>query len=147
MEKMFIPAEWYFSLFMNKHKSFGEGKNATTPLMVQELPCSVEVACGGYHTCAITSECLALFMLECGIDCCWSCIEGPQPVQAILGEEVPLKFFIFLKINFYIAQLSTNHKQLQGSYKRASIHKALAVELPGTLNCIFGIVHVAMSST
>ncbi|XP_031401125.1 ultraviolet-B receptor UVR8 isoform X2 [Punica granatum] len=34
---------------------FGEGKNATTPSMVHELPWSAEVACGGYHTCAITS--------------------------------------------------------------------------------------------
>lgn len=49
---------------MNKYKGFGEGKNATTPSMVSELPCSVEVACGGYHTCAITSEYLAFILVR-----------------------------------------------------------------------------------
>ncbi|WOL09445.1 ultraviolet-B receptor UVR8 [Canna indica] len=31
------------------------GKNAQTPTIVQELPISEEVACGGYHTCVVTS--------------------------------------------------------------------------------------------
>ncbi|KAK4793214.1 hypothetical protein SAY86_023649 [Trapa natans] len=35
--------------------AFGERTNVTTPSMVNDLPRSVEVACGGYHTCAITS--------------------------------------------------------------------------------------------
>ncbi|KAL3721308.1 hypothetical protein ACJRO7_033755 [Eucalyptus globulus] len=34
---------------------FGGNKNATTPSMIDELPYSGEVACGGYHTCVITS--------------------------------------------------------------------------------------------
>ncbi|KAA8547058.1 hypothetical protein F0562_003487 [Nyssa sinensis] len=34
---------------------FGEAKNATTPSMISNLPFSEEVACGGYHTCVITS--------------------------------------------------------------------------------------------
>ncbi|XP_030551341.1 ultraviolet-B receptor UVR8 isoform X2 [Rhodamnia argentea] len=33
---------------------FGGDKNATTPSMIDELPYSEEVACGGYHTCVIT---------------------------------------------------------------------------------------------
>ncbi|KAJ0976031.1 hypothetical protein J5N97_017996 [Dioscorea zingiberensis] len=35
---------------------FGEAKNASRPLAIQELPFSEEVACGGYHTCVITNE-------------------------------------------------------------------------------------------
>ncbi|CAN1216113.1 Ultraviolet-B receptor UVR8, partial [Linum perenne] len=33
---------------------FGEKKNATIPSMVDVLPSSSEVACGGYHTCVVT---------------------------------------------------------------------------------------------
>lgn len=33
----------------------GQAKNATKPSMVGQLPLSEEVACGGYHTCVITS--------------------------------------------------------------------------------------------
>ncbi|XAR73139.1 hypothetical protein NMG60_11007005 [Bertholletia excelsa] len=33
----------------------GQAKNATTPFMIDQLPLSEEVACGGYHTCVITS--------------------------------------------------------------------------------------------
>lgn len=36
--------------------SLGQAKNATTPSVIIELPLSDEVACGGYHTCAITSD-------------------------------------------------------------------------------------------
>ncbi|XP_039114294.1 ultraviolet-B receptor UVR8 isoform X3 [Dioscorea cayenensis subsp. rotundata] len=35
---------------------FGEAKNATRPLVVEQLPFSEEVACGGYHTCVVTNE-------------------------------------------------------------------------------------------
>lgn len=35
--------------------SLGQAKNATTPSVISELPSSEEVACGGYHTCTITS--------------------------------------------------------------------------------------------
>ncbi|XP_077213141.1 regulator of chromosome condensation (RCC1) family protein isoform X2 [Tasmannia lanceolata] len=35
---------------------FGEANNATSPAIVSELPFSQEVACGGYHTCVITSN-------------------------------------------------------------------------------------------
>ncbi|KAJ4830834.1 hypothetical protein Tsubulata_047256 [Turnera subulata] len=34
---------------------FGEVNTATTPSMISRLPCSEEVACGGYHTCIVTS--------------------------------------------------------------------------------------------
>uniref|UniRef100_A0A5B7AE55 Putative E3 ubiquitin-protein ligase HERC4 isoform X1 n=1 Tax=Davidia involucrata TaxID=16924 RepID=A0A5B7AE55_DAVIN len=34
---------------------FGEANNATTPSLISNLPFSEEVACGGYHTCVITS--------------------------------------------------------------------------------------------
>ncbi|CAK9166658.1 unnamed protein product [Ilex paraguariensis] len=33
---------------------FGDANNATLPSMISQLPCSEEVACGGYHTCVIT---------------------------------------------------------------------------------------------
>ncbi|KAG4176044.1 hypothetical protein ERO13_A11G224808v2 [Gossypium hirsutum] len=33
---------------------FGEAKNATMPSMINTLPYSEEVACGGYHTCVVT---------------------------------------------------------------------------------------------
>ncbi|XVF14738.1 hypothetical protein REPUB_Repub09cG0087400 [Reevesia pubescens] len=33
---------------------FGEAKNATMPSMINTLPNSEEVACGGYHTCVVT---------------------------------------------------------------------------------------------
>ncbi|KAF9681843.1 hypothetical protein SADUNF_Sadunf05G0045100 [Salix dunnii] len=36
--------------------AFGYANNATTPSMIGKLPCSQEVACGGYHTCVITSS-------------------------------------------------------------------------------------------
>ncbi|XP_028062174.1 ultraviolet-B receptor UVR8 isoform X1 [Camellia sinensis] len=32
-----------------------QAKNATTPSMISQLPFSEEVACGGYHTCVLTS--------------------------------------------------------------------------------------------
>lgn len=32
-----------------------KGKDGTTPSMISKLPCSEEVACGGYHTCVLTS--------------------------------------------------------------------------------------------
>ncbi|KAH7654723.1 Regulator of chromosome condensation 1/beta-lactamase-inhibitor protein II [Dioscorea alata] len=35
---------------------FGEAKNASRPLVVEQLPFSEEVACGGYHTCVVTNE-------------------------------------------------------------------------------------------
>ncbi|XP_052886167.1 uncharacterized protein LOC108469635 isoform X1 [Gossypium arboreum] len=35
---------------------FGEAKNATMPSMINTLPYSEEVACGGYHTCVVTSD-------------------------------------------------------------------------------------------
>ncbi|KAI4364339.1 hypothetical protein MLD38_020447 [Melastoma candidum] len=34
---------------------FSARKDAATPSMVAELPCSEDVVCGGYHTCVITS--------------------------------------------------------------------------------------------
>ncbi|KAI8535574.1 hypothetical protein RHMOL_Rhmol10G0185100 [Rhododendron molle] len=34
----------------------GQAKNATRPSMIGQLPLSEEVACGGYHTCVITSS-------------------------------------------------------------------------------------------
>ncbi|XP_059656346.1 ultraviolet-B receptor UVR8 isoform X2 [Cornus florida] len=34
---------------------FGEANNVTTPSMISKLPFSEEVACGGYHSCVITS--------------------------------------------------------------------------------------------
>ncbi|XP_020532779.1 ultraviolet-B receptor UVR8 isoform X2 [Jatropha curcas] len=34
---------------------FGNVNDAATPSIVDELPCSEEVACGGYHTCVVTS--------------------------------------------------------------------------------------------
>ncbi|RRT64651.1 hypothetical protein B296_00022934, partial [Ensete ventricosum] len=34
----------------------GEGKNIRTPTVVREIPDSEEVACGGYHTCIVTSN-------------------------------------------------------------------------------------------
>ncbi|XP_052197694.1 ultraviolet-B receptor UVR8 isoform X2 [Diospyros lotus] len=33
----------------------GQEKSATTPFMISNLPRSEEVACGGYHTCVVTS--------------------------------------------------------------------------------------------
>ncbi|KAL9356482.1 hypothetical protein Peur_049735 [Populus x canadensis] len=35
--------------------AFGDANNTTTPSMIDKLPYSQEVACGGYHTCVITS--------------------------------------------------------------------------------------------
>ncbi|XP_034691673.1 ultraviolet-B receptor UVR8 [Vitis riparia] len=35
---------------------FREAKNATAPSMISELPYSKQVACGGYHTCVISSS-------------------------------------------------------------------------------------------
>ncbi|CAN0858248.1 Ultraviolet-B receptor UVR8 [Linum grandiflorum] len=35
---------------------FGAEKNATIPSMVDVLPSSAEVACGGYHTCVVTGS-------------------------------------------------------------------------------------------
>ncbi|CAN0858249.1 Ultraviolet-B receptor UVR8 [Linum grandiflorum] len=37
-------------------KRFGAEKNATIPSMVDVLPSSAEVACGGYHTCVVTGS-------------------------------------------------------------------------------------------
>ncbi|KAK8357200.1 hypothetical protein V6Z12_A05G403600 [Gossypium hirsutum] len=37
---------------------FGEAKNATMPSMINTLPYSEEVACGGYNTCVVTSNSL-----------------------------------------------------------------------------------------
>eukprot|EP00268_Persea_americana_P052753 TRINITY_DN5926_c1_g1_i2.p1 TRINITY_DN5926_c1_g1~~TRINITY_DN5926_c1_g1_i2.p1 ORF type:complete len:427 (+),score=78.22 TRINITY_DN5926_c1_g1_i2:188-1468(+) len=34
---------------------FGGAKNATLPSLITELPFSREIACGGYHTCVVTS--------------------------------------------------------------------------------------------
>ncbi|XP_048335365.2 ultraviolet-B receptor UVR8 isoform X2 [Ziziphus jujuba] len=34
---------------------FGGVNNASTPAMISKLPCSKEVACGGYHTCVLSS--------------------------------------------------------------------------------------------
>ncbi|XP_044503423.1 ultraviolet-B receptor UVR8 [Mangifera indica] len=34
---------------------FQDTKNATTPSMISKLPYAEEVACGGYHTCVVTS--------------------------------------------------------------------------------------------
>lgn len=36
--------------------SFGAAKYVATPSAVLELPFAEEVACGGYHTCVVTSE-------------------------------------------------------------------------------------------
>lgn len=36
--------------------AFGDANNTTTPSMIGKLPYSQEVACGGYHTCVITSN-------------------------------------------------------------------------------------------
>ncbi|XP_052887816.1 uncharacterized protein LOC108469921 isoform X2 [Gossypium arboreum] len=46
------------SLFVFRDKvvanlGFGEAKNATMPFMINTLPYSEEVACGGYHTCVV----------------------------------------------------------------------------------------------
>ncbi|KAK1301536.1 Ultraviolet-B receptor UVR8 [Acorus calamus] len=35
---------------------FGESKNATLPSLINEIPIAEEVACGGYHTCVLTSD-------------------------------------------------------------------------------------------
>lgn len=35
---------------------FGGTKDATSPSVISELPFSQEVACGGYHTCVVTSD-------------------------------------------------------------------------------------------
>ncbi|XP_054805459.1 ultraviolet-B receptor UVR8 isoform X2 [Prosopis cineraria] len=35
---------------------FGGMNNATKPSLISELPCSEEVACGGYHTCVLTNS-------------------------------------------------------------------------------------------
>ncbi|KAG8481127.1 hypothetical protein CXB51_025846 [Gossypium anomalum] len=43
---------------------FGEAKNATMPSMINTLPYSEEVACGGYHTCVVTSNSL-IFIIKC----------------------------------------------------------------------------------
>ena len=37
-------------------QAFGNANNTTTPSMIGKLPYSQEVACGGYHTCVITSN-------------------------------------------------------------------------------------------
>lgn len=37
-------------------QGFEESKGATTPSAISEVPHSDEVACGGYHTCVVTSE-------------------------------------------------------------------------------------------
>ncbi|KAJ4967149.1 hypothetical protein NE237_018998 [Protea cynaroides] len=34
---------------------FGEANNTTSPSIISKLPLSEEVACGGYHTCVVTS--------------------------------------------------------------------------------------------
>jgi alpha-tubulin suppressor-like RCC1 family protein len=34
----------------------GQASVATIPSMIEKVPCSEEVACGGYHTCVITSN-------------------------------------------------------------------------------------------
>ncbi|XP_020103913.1 ultraviolet-B receptor UVR8 isoform X3 [Ananas comosus] len=39
-----------------KKMGFGRTNNASTPSAMKELPFSSAVACGGYHTCVITSE-------------------------------------------------------------------------------------------
>ncbi|KAK2977893.1 hypothetical protein RJ640_022684, partial [Escallonia rubra] len=38
-----------------KTKGFGDASVGATPTMISELPYSENVACGGYHTCVITS--------------------------------------------------------------------------------------------
>ncbi|KAG8485607.1 hypothetical protein CXB51_018979 [Gossypium anomalum] len=43
---------------------FGEAKNATMPSMINTFPYSEEVACGGYHTCVVTSNSL-IFIIKC----------------------------------------------------------------------------------
>ncbi|KAG8482508.1 hypothetical protein CXB51_024463 [Gossypium anomalum] len=43
---------------------FGEAKNATMPSMINTLPYSEEVACGGYRTCVVTSNSL-IFIIKC----------------------------------------------------------------------------------
>ncbi|XP_052882596.1 uncharacterized protein LOC108458128 isoform X2 [Gossypium arboreum] len=43
---------------------FGEAKNATMPSMINTLPYSEEVACGGYHTCVVTSNSF-IFIIKC----------------------------------------------------------------------------------
>ncbi|KAG8500710.1 hypothetical protein CXB51_004476 [Gossypium anomalum] len=43
---------------------FGEAKNATMPSMINTLPYSEEVACGGYHTCVVASNSL-IFIIKC----------------------------------------------------------------------------------
>lgn len=43
--------------FFNQHiQRLKETSNATKPLLVSELPYAEEVACGGYHTCVLTSN-------------------------------------------------------------------------------------------
>lgn len=52
-------AKEYISL---ENQGFG-GKNVRTPTIVQELPISLEVACGGYHTCVVTSTIFILVLI------------------------------------------------------------------------------------
>jgi hypothetical protein len=40
---------------------FGGVRNATTPSIISEVPYAEEVACGGYHTCVVTSNTLLLY--------------------------------------------------------------------------------------
>jgi hypothetical protein len=51
----------YVKLSDGKIQGFGGVRNATTPSIISEVPYAEEVACGGYHTCVVTSNTLLLY--------------------------------------------------------------------------------------
>lgn len=51
----------YLKLTGGKTQGFGGVRNATTPSIISEVPYAEEVACGGYHTCVVTSNSLLFF--------------------------------------------------------------------------------------
>jgi hypothetical protein len=45
------------NIFLNQYIQLLKGmRNATKPSLISELPYAEEVACGGYHTCVLTSN-------------------------------------------------------------------------------------------
>lgn len=69
----------YVKLSDGKIQGFGGVRNATTPSIISEVPYAEGVACGGYHTCVVTSNTLllmsAFFAIEFAcVNCkCLSC--------------------------------------------------------------------------
>ncbi|KAF8404103.1 hypothetical protein HHK36_008983 [Tetracentron sinense] len=99
---------------------FGEANNATSPSIISKLPFSDEVACGGYHTCIITSTSLTQFcfllLFKWVVE---NYTHGAQMRTAVLELAVQ-KSFIFQKeskvhfLNFlYVRYLAVGSIQLQ----------------------------------